>query len=310
MQSPHQGVHISLDELISLRHHAQSLNLNFQHKVRTQLIGGHLSALRGRGVDFDEVRAYQAGDDIRHMDWQVTARTGVPHTKLYHEERERPVYLMVDYGASMFFATRVAFKSVIAAQAAALLGWAAVNNGDRLGGLIFSGRQHIECRPCTRKQGILPLLKALSEFRQPHKEHQQAFAAALLRLRHVAKPGSLVFILSDFADLDDEVQRHLGRLAQHAELIACLIRDPIEIMPPAKGQYAVTDGKQAMRLDCSSTSLRHTYRAYFQQRYEDLRTVLNKHRIPLFELRTNRLVHIDLQRALAGHSTYKVTHAI
>ncbi len=297
-----RGVHIALHDLIALRHTAQLLNLNFQQKMRNQLIGGHLSNLRGRGVDFDEVRAYQAGDDIRHMDWRVTARTGTPHTKLFHEERERPVFLVVDYSLNMFFGTRIAFKSVVAAQAAALLAWAAVNNGDRLGGVIFSGKKHIEFRPQARLRGVLPFLKVLSDFDRPEPPHEQALAQVLLRLRHVVKPGSLLFILSDFAKLDEEAARHLSRLAQHTEVIACLIRDPIEIEPPAKGKYAITNGQQAALLDCTATAMRQSYHDYFYRQFEHLNSVLTKRRIALIELRTDRPVHKDLQYALAGHT--------
>ncbi|NKB46587.1 MAG: DUF58 domain-containing protein, partial [Legionellales bacterium] len=161
MQNQATAITVSLTQLIQLRFAAQLIDLRAHKRVRSQLLGGHLSSLRGRGMEFDEVRAYQAGDDIRTMDWRVTARTNKPHIKLYHEERERPVLLLVDFRPAMFFGTRVTFKSVIAAKVAALLGWAAIANGDRLGGVVFSGKDHVELRPRTRQHGTSPFLLEL-----------------------------------------------------------------------------------------------------------------------------------------------------
>ena len=129
--------------------------------------GGYVSPYRGRGMEFEEVRAYQPGDDIRNMDWRVTARTGRPHTKLFREERERPVLFLVDLGPSMAFGTRVAFKSVVAARAAALLAWAARDNGDRIGGIVFAGKRHRELRPAARERGMLPFSRHWSTCNSP-----------------------------------------------------------------------------------------------------------------------------------------------
>ena len=133
------GVRIGIRELIALREQAARLDLSPRGRVLATRIGGHLSRFRGRGMEFDESRVYQPGDDPRNMDWRVTARVGIPHVKLFREERERPVWLLVDQGAAMRFGTRVAFKSVIAAQAAALLGWAAVDRADRAGWKTMPG---------------------------------------------------------------------------------------------------------------------------------------------------------------------------
>ncbi len=129
----------------------------------TNRAGGYLSGFKGRGMDFEEVRAYQPGDDVRLIDWRVTARTGKPFTKIFHEERERPVFIVVDLSATMFFGTKTAFKSVIAAKVAALIAWAAVKNGDRVGGIFYGGENCHELRPKSRNRGVLPFLKLLCE---------------------------------------------------------------------------------------------------------------------------------------------------
>jgi uncharacterized protein (DUF58 family) len=292
MQESQAGIQVTLTELIQLRFAAQSIDLRAHKKVRSQLLGGHLSSIRGRGMDFDEVRAYQAGDDIRAMDWRVTARTNAAHVKLYHEERERPVLLLVDFRPNMFFGTKVAFKSVVAAKAAALLAWATFLNGDRLGGVIFSGQTHVELRPRVRQQGVLPFLQSLVDYARftttDSRVADNVLSEALLRLRRVAKPGSLIFIISDFTGFDQEAKRQLDRLAQHNELIACCVHDPIELTPPPAAVYPVTDGEQVMLMDCQSTQNRQAYQQYFADQYRELKSVLLSRLVPLIELTTDQ----------------------
>ena len=153
-------VHVSSDELVQCRLQARELRLDSRRPARSAITGGHTSRFRGRGMDYLESRAYQPGDDIRSMDWRVTARTDSAHVKLYQEERERPVVVMIDLGPGMFFATRGAFKSVIAARAAALIGWAAIQNGDRIGAFLFNGGHH-ELRPLGGQRGVMRLIRQL-----------------------------------------------------------------------------------------------------------------------------------------------------
>ena len=161
-------VHASSDELVRCRLQARDLRLDSRLSARSAITGVHASRFRGRGMDYQESRVYQSGDDIRSMDWRVTARTGRAHVKLYQEERERPVVVMVDLGPGMFFATRGAFKSVIAARAAALIGWAAIQNGDRIGALLFNGGHH-EIRPQGGQRGVLRLIRELVTATDPGK---------------------------------------------------------------------------------------------------------------------------------------------
>jgi len=188
--------HINLADLISCQQFASTLDLTHFSRSLSHLMGGYASNFRGRGVDFAEVRRYQYGDDIRHMDWRVTARTGKPHTKLYQAERERPVLLAVDMSASMFFGTKVAFKSVAGAKIAATLAWAAVAQGDRVGGLVFADTAHTDIQPATRQHGVLPLLNAISKqsMQMPASTTHSYINTALSRLIQVARPGSLIII--------------------------------------------------------------------------------------------------------------------
>lgn len=162
VDSATQGIAVSLASLIAARAEALRLGLGAAGRVLSTRAGGHLSPFRGSGAEHDESRVYVPGDDPRHMDWRVTARSGCAHVKVYRDERERPLWLLVDQGAPMRFGTRVAFKSVIAARAAALLGWAGVEHGDRVGGLVFDEQWRSEHRPASRQRGLLPLLHALT----------------------------------------------------------------------------------------------------------------------------------------------------
>ena len=275
------GISVELHELIALKQHAQRAYAPQRSRARS--VGNHSSTLKGRGMDFDEVRSYQAGDDIRHMEWRVTARTGTPHIKLYREECERPVILVVDFNPSMYFATQVAFKSVIASRLAALIAWTAVKHGDRVGSLLFSADKHLELKPRGRTQGVLPLLNALSQYSQtlPQEHQVSSMSSALQRLRRVAMPGSLVYILSDFYSLDEQSKKHLSRLSQHLDIVGFHLKDIIEVQAPPAGCYAMTNGEQELVLDTRQNTIRRNYQGYFEQRQGQLQQFFNQYAIPL-----------------------------
>lgn len=271
-----KGVSVELKELIALRRYAQRTIYKPEGKILRA--GNHLSKLRGRGMDFAEVRNYQAGDEIRHMEWRITARTGKPHVKLYQEERERPVVLLCDFNPSMYFGTRIAFKSVVAARLASLLAWTVVKQGDRVGGLLFSAQSHDEFTPRSRESGVLPLLAALSQYTVnlalSSREEPHSLSEILVRLRRVARPGSIIVLISDFYTMDAECEKHLSRLRAHNDILAYQICDPIELAPPKPQHYAITDGKQELVLDTSAPEVSKAYQDYCAQRLEKLQAQL------------------------------------
>ena len=266
------GIDVSLNELIALKRYAQSVTYKPEH--RALRAGSHYSKLRGRGMDFSEVRNYQAGDEIRHMEWRVTARTGRPHVKIYQEERERPVVILADFSPSMFFGTRKAFKSVIAAKLAALISWTAIQQGDRVGGLLFSKDEHKEFMPKGRESGILPLLSSLSDFSHQdinnYEPDPDKFYNSLIRLRRVIRPGSVVVLISDFYNMNADCERHLRHLRYHNDVLAYHICDPIELNPPEPQQYAISNGQQQTLLDTSIQSVQQGYAAFCRQRSNQL----------------------------------------
>lgn len=262
------GVTAELNELIDYRRYAQSSHYSPEGKALG--LGLHLSKLRGRGMDFSEVRNYQAGDEIRHMEWRVTARTGRPHVKLYQEERERPTVLLVDFNPSMIFGTRIAFKSVIAARLAAMLAWTVVKQGDRIGGFFFSANEHSEFTPRGRDSGVLPLLASLSHYTEQayskRANQTRTLSDALIRLRRVIRPGSILVLISDFYAMDADTEKHLTRLRANNDILAYPICDSLELTAPKPQQYAITNGRDELIFDTRATTIANAYDEYCTQR--------------------------------------------
>ncbi|MFI4962319.1 MAG: DUF58 domain-containing protein [Legionellales bacterium] len=280
------GVVAELSELIGLRRQAQSVR--YQPEGRAVRSGNNQSKVRGRGMDFSEVRHYQAGDDIRHMEWRVTARTGKPHVKIYQEERERPVVILADFNPSMIFGTRIAFKSVVAARLAALLAWTTIKQGDRVGGFFFSSNDHSEFIPRGRESAVLPLLASLSQYtaqtKAQREEKPRMLSDALVRLRRVVRPGSILVLISDFYLMDAECEKHLNRLRAHNDILAYHVCDKIELAPPKPQQYALTDGQQELILDTQIASVNLAYESYCQQRVQSLQEQFKRLQIQYVQL--------------------------
>jgi uncharacterized protein (DUF58 family) len=310
---PNNGISISLDELINLRAQGISLSLG-EGQGRAFMAGNYRSVFRGRGMDFEEVRVYQPGDDIRRMDWRVTARSNRPHTKLFREERERPVLLCVDTGSSMRFGTRVAFKSVQAIRVAALLGWAALENHDRIGAMIFANRNAQESRPAGGKRALLHALQLLASasVSEPLSTSEAPFAQTLLRLRHLARHGCLVILISDFTGLDADAEQQLAALAQHNEMFAIRIYDPLEAELPPPNQYAFSDGRHVQTLLTSDPATRQRYRLEFDARSEYLTNLCRQHAIRWLSLSTAQDAGTELQRYLlhVRHRGYSARRAV
>lgn len=296
--APADPTRVGADDLIGLRTLAEHLRPPRAGAARAALVGGHRSRLRGRGMDYRESRHYQPGDDIRTMDWRVTARAGRAHVKVFDEERERPVVLLVDLGPSMFFASRGVFKSVQAARLAALIGWSAIAHGDRIGALIFSAAGgHQELVPTAGRRGQLRLIRALVAAGDPRTGLRAAtpeptldpapLSVALQRLRRVARPGSLVYLLSDFYGRDSDTARHLARLARHSELVALQLVDALELAPPPPGRYPISNGWLSAMLDTGNRAERARYTAHFAAHHAAVRALAATSAIALLRCATD-----------------------
>ena len=282
-------VTINSDSLIALRRSGEQLQLKVGKALAMQS-GVYHSAFRGRGMEFDEARPYQVGDDARSLDWRVTARTGKPYTKLFREERERPVLICVDFRKPMFFATRGKFKSVCASELAATIAWCAVHQGDRLGGLFFSENEHTEIRPQRGKSAVLHFIKGLSsqtenflsaqsKTHENNNDKNASLQSALMRLRRVAKPGSMIFIISDFRQFDKQAESHLTYLTRHCEVVLLCINDSLERELPYKGIYWLKDQELDITIDTSDKRGRENYHSVYENRKEYLNQYCRSHRI-------------------------------
>lgn len=298
-----QGVEVRLADLINLRYQTGLLGVGAKKRVHSLLAGGERSPFKGRGIDFEESRRYQPGDDVRLMDWRVMARTNEPYLKVFREERERPVFMVVDARRAMRFGTKVAFKSVIAAHAAALLGWASQERGDRVGAVVFSDVDHVELRPRGGRIGVLQLLNLLvqtnsapSQIVQPTGYSPSLFQLALNRVIKTAKPGSLIFLLSDFREWDEQAKNSLIRLSSHHEIVALLMYDQLEQEAPPPGHYPVTDGIQMGILNTGSAQMVQSYSEQFWQRYEDVRMMCLTRGIGFIPLGTHDDIPFQLRR--------------
>jgi uncharacterized protein (DUF58 family) len=297
----HEAVRVSLAGLIRLNQVAAGLTLRHAG-IRAAQGGNYISSFKGRGMEFDETRPYTPGDDIRNLDWRVTARTGKTHTKLFREERERPVFLAVDARAPMFFATRGVFKSVMAARLAAIVAWSAQRHGDRVGGQIFSEDHSRELRPEHGRRAVLRLLQKLVDVEPPaslYEPTEIGFENALARLVHHARPGSLVFIFSDFRRLTAAGESSLLRLRKHCDVTLVFIHDPLERQLPSSGRYRFGDGVRELSLDASPAAST-VYANRFAQRLAAMENLARQHAMRFIACRTTDDPLLVLQQNIRG----------
>lgn len=267
-------VSVNLKTLVNLAKSASTLDLNHS-AIRSSQNGGYVSRFKGRGMEFDEARLYQPGDDIRTIDWRVTARTGKTHTKVFREERERPVFISVDNRPAMHFATRGVFKSVQAAKIAALLAWTAQRHGDRIGGQIYTESRCQELKPQNGKHAVLRFFNTLINASSASKM-EMTLEHALSRLVQHARPGSLVYIISDFRGLNPISENHLAKLSKHCEVVLIHIYDSLEHHLPAKGRYRFTYEDRDAVIDTSDKSRILSYQQRYQSRLNYLQQVAKK----------------------------------
>ena len=283
-------VSVSQAGLIQLNGPARGIALDVL-RVSSLQTGAYVSHFRGRGMEFDESRPYQPGDDPRSIDWRVTARSATAYTKLFREERERPVLIMVDLRANMHFATRGCYKSVNASRAAAMLSWAAHHRGDRLGGLIFGDTVHWELKPRLGRRAALRFVHQLADHPDwsPHvraadDDGELQLTKAMAALRRVTRPGSLVVILSDFVGFSRAAQAYLSGIARHNEILAVQISDPFEHELPPPGRYRLIAEDEELAIDTYAGAARRDYAQAFSERNDAFEAFCHRygiHRMPL-----------------------------
>jgi len=303
-QAREEGVYVELDELVELRHALRHTSLLPRQPVNSLLAGRRASKLRGRGLDFDELRAYVAGDDVRRIDWRVTARTGKPYVRSYKEERDRPVLLLVDQRRGMFFGSQLAFKSVVAARLAALVAWRVSAVGDRIGALVVGESERWSLEPARSQANVFRLLERLVQAGRalpaPKAAEDDAFGAAIRELSRVAPHDALVVLISDLRGVSPDAAATLANIRRHNDLLVAWVVDPLECALPDVGLAAVTDGDVKLSLPTADRELRESFARAFAADRERVAELCASAGAPYFELRTDRPVIDQVQEVFGG----------
>lgn len=303
----HPGVYADMGDLIRLQFKARGFSFLPKQPVESLLAGRFASRLRGRGLDFEEIRRYLPGDDIRNMDWKVTARLGKPHTRVYTEEKDRPVLLAVDQRLSMFFGSRVAMKSVTAAETAALGAWRALAVGDRVGAVVFNDREIREIHPQRSRQAVMRIVQAVVTMNHALRtdgelEPNPAMLNTVLeRVVRLAKHDCVVAIVSDFYGADEDTRRLVTRTAAHNDVLALFIYDPLEADLPSAGRLVVSEGDLQLEVDTGDENLRRRFSEQFTTQLKAARDLMLKRGIPVLPIHTTGDVREQMQDLL-GHA--------
>jgi uncharacterized protein (DUF58 family) len=256
------GVYVDLDHLLALEHEGGRVSFLPRQPVRSLLSGRFASRMRGRGLNFEEIRDYRSGDDVRSIDWKVTARLQKPHVRVFNEERDRPALLVVDQRLAMFFGSRRNLKSVTAAEAAAFAAWRILGAGDRVGAIVFNDEKIDELRPQRSRHAVLQILNAVVVQNQALGVGRGLVSApamlnrALAQAQRRALHDAAVVVISDFDGADEVTRRHVGALAQHNDVVALLVHDPIQSDVPASTRIVVSDGELQVAFDLGRASVR------------------------------------------------------
>ena len=305
--SPTTGAYADLDELIRLQYKAQGFSFLPRQPVHSILAGRHASRLRGRGLNFEEIRNYLPGDDIRNMDWKVTARMREPHVRVYTEERDRPVLLLVDQRIGMFFGSQRNTKSVTAAEAAALSAWRVFSAGDRVGAIVFNDTDMTVIEPRRSRQQVMKILKAVVE-----KNHQLGlgkgirfnpgmFNEMMKRALRLAKHDYLVCSIGDGNGVNEETVKLVTLLTAHNDMLAGFIYDPIEADLPDAGKIVVAEEEQQLEVDTSDKRMRTRFKKDFTDRLNWMKEISRLRSIPVIPIHTNEGVAEQLRKSLGYH---------
>lgn len=300
------GVYARLEDLVALRHKARGFAFLPRQPVHSLLTGRYASRIRGRGLNFEEMRTYVPGDDVRTIDWKVTARTGRAHVRVYTEERDRPVLLVVDQRLSMFFGSRRAMKSVTAAEVAALAAWRVLSVGDRVGALVFNDEVQAEVRAHRSERTVYQILDAVlgqnhelradkEVARRPERLNEVLRGAARL-----ATHDWLVCVISDFDGADDETRALLSRMATHNDVLAVLVHDALALEMPVHSRYVVGDGRLQVELDLAGRHVRERVADFARERLARVLAWSGEIGVPVLPLQTGEEPAEQVRRLLGG----------
>lgn len=292
VQAADGRVYVSLAHLMALQFQARGLSFIARQPRASLLAGNHASRLRGRGLDFDELRRYQPGDDLRHLDWRASLRSGKAVVRTFTEERDRPALIVVDQRMSMFFGSQRSFKSAIAAELGALAAWMVFNAGDRVGGLVFNDQRIDSLAPLRSRQRVQALCSRLAQHNQalnaanPDAEGDGQLDTVLQHCLALAGHDHLICLISDFAGAGPDTLRHLRQLARHNDVIALQVYDPLALKLPSNGRLRVTQGRLQVELAVERRQVHQPLEAFFSGRLKGVAELLRRSQVPLLMVST------------------------
>jgi len=285
-----RGVYVSTQDLVALEGAARNLSFVAKRPVQQMLAGRMASRIRGRGLIFEEVREYLPGDDIRSIDWRVTARTGKPAVRIYDEEKERPALIVVDQRANMFFGSKLAMKSVSAAEAAAMCAWRILGSGDRVGGIVFNDTGMEQVKPHRSRAAVIGLCDRIASFNQalnvdlPEERGLGALDQALTLVANLAHHDHLIVVVSDFDGHGPVTRDLMLRLAVANDVISVLVYDPFLLGLPTSGQMIISGGRTQAELSFRDTSINKAVGDFARQRGRELRAWQRELGLPMLPL--------------------------
>jgi uncharacterized protein (DUF58 family) len=299
-----RGVYADLEDLVRIRFRARDFSFQPRQPVTSVLSGRYGSRLRGRGLDFEELRRYQHGDDLRTMDWRVTARTRSPHVRVFTEEKDRAVLLVVDQRLNMFFGTRNRLKSVTAAELAALGAWRALDVGDRIGAVLFNDEHLVELRPQRSEKNVMAILHGLLAMNRALRADsavppaQTMLNHALEKALRLAPHDVLVVVVSDFFGVDARTEQLVTRIAAHNDVLGVLVHDPMRVHPAAE-LLRVGDGSRQVEIDLRDARLRDRLVADYRDEQHRIAHFLRRLSAPLLMI-SNQGDVVEQVRRLLG----------
>lgn len=288
-----RGLFATVEELTAQRRYALKARYATRKDMTTARAGDVKSVFKGRGMEFEEIRAYAFGDDVRDIDWRVTARKQVPYTKLFAEEKDREVYVILDLSPQMLFGTKRELKTVAAAKATARIGWQSLLRKDRFGCLLSDGKDEVLLKAQNTQANLMMIFKKIADMSQnvlnAPSEGGAAFdlMKAVKLLQQNIKHKAIVFVVSDFADFGNDGQKALALLAKKAEVTCVKVYDVIEKYPPQDGEYMAQQGRRRLVFSTRSEKFRQAYVQYFAEKFQTIRAFCRKFNLHYAEISTN-----------------------
>ena len=310
MSDDETGIYVSLEELVKFRYFAKGFSFLPTQPVHSILSGRQSSKMRGRGMDFSEMKQFVQGDDTRNIDWKATRRTGKTYIRVFEEERDRRVWIVISQRNSMFFGTTERMKSVAAAHLMALASYRVLDSGDRVGAIVYNDTEMKFFKAQRSKQGLMQIFEELVQQnraldKNQIKDDNTQINKALKHISAVAKHDDLIFIIGDGRGADEESVKHVTSLNIHNDVIYAFVYDPMEEALPSGASLFLSDGQKAMDVDNADSRFRQRFAKILKDRQEKLKNLSRKQAIAVLNISTARPVLDQVMEQLGNALSIK-----